>query len=239
MKTIPLTHNKEALVDDDDYPGLASYKWIAVQRRADSRHQIWVAIRSTGSQHIFMHREILGLTLHDKKEVLHVNGDRLDNRKHNLIIPGHSLVCRGRKFGRGQSKFKGVFCTHVASGWKACIVLSGKIKQLGTFEAETDAALAYDRAARKAFGQLTSLNFPNVEKYALLAKPKTKPKTSKYRGVCWDKKSGKWQAATKNKKKFVYLGSFTSEQKAAEAYDNGVRMLRGPDAITNFPLRHN
>lgn len=42
-------------------------------------------------------------------------------------------------------------------------------------------------------------------------------KTSKYRGVSWDKKSGKWRAQLIIEKQIRFAGYFTSEDEANEA----------------------
>lgn len=43
--------------------------------------------------------------------------------------------------------------------------------------------------------------------------------TSQYKGVCFNKKSGKWQALICLNRKSVYLGQFTREEEAAAAYN--------------------
>jgi hypothetical protein len=45
-----------------------------------------------------------------------------------------------------------------------------------------------------------------------------KNKTSKYTGVSWHKKSGKWVANIYINKKLIYLGCFNTEEEASEAY---------------------
>ena len=44
-------------------------------------------------------------------------------------------------------------------------------KYLGTFRPEVDAALAYDAAARKYFGEFAALNFPRPGEIGCLAEP--------------------------------------------------------------------
>lgn len=63
------------------------------------------------------------------------------------------------------------------------------------------------------------------------------PKTSSYRGVCWNAQLKKWQANIKYKGKKEFIGVFTSEEEAAKAYDlkakeyfSGTRYLK-----LNFP----
>lgn len=44
-------------------------------------------------------------------------------------------------------------------------------------------------------------------------------RTSKYKGVCWDSSRGKWAAYAKKNGVSFHLGRFTSEDKAAMAYN--------------------
>jgi hypothetical protein len=59
--------------------------------------------------------------------------------------------------------------------------------------------------------------------------------TSCYKGVSWDKRSGKWRAKIKWRGKAYYLGYFAAEIDAARAYDQKARELFGPYARLNFP----
>ena len=45
--------------------------------------------------------------------------------------------------------------------WKATITVKHKTIYLGLFDNKLDAALAYDIAARKYFGEFAKLNFPD------------------------------------------------------------------------------
>ena len=50
--------------------------------------------------------------------------------------------------------------------------------------------------------------------------------SSEYVGVCWDKSSSKWHSRIRINSKRKYLGSFTNELDAAEAYQNALTKLK-------------
>lgn len=54
------------------------------------------------------------------------------------------------------------------------------------------------------------------------------------RGVCWNKKNKRWQAAINSSGKYLYLGSFTNEDDAAKQFDRAAIKLRGKKAKLNF-----
>jgi len=56
-------------------------------------------------------------------------------------------------------------------------------------------------------------------------------KSSKYPGVGWHKKMGKWRARTRISGKQVYLGDFTKEIDAYHAYCNAVNKLTSQEVI--------
>jgi hypothetical protein len=58
--------------------------------------------------------------------------------------------------------------------------------------------------------------------------------SSRFRGVSWHRKSGKWQAVIKNREKLEWLGSFSTQKEAAKAYDKRARELYGKLASLNF-----
>jgi hypothetical protein len=61
-----------------------------------------------------------------------------------------------------------------------------------------------------------------------------KGNSSRYRGVSWHKKSGRWQAVIKNREKLEWLGNFSSQKEAAHAYDKRAKQLYGKFASLNF-----
>jgi hypothetical protein len=60
------------------------------------------------------------------------------------------------------------------------------------------------------------------------------PTSSQYKGVCWHKKAQKWMASIKLNKKPIYIGLFSDEQTAAQAYDAKAKILFGEFARLNF-----
>lgn len=95
----------------------------------------------------------------------HISGDVLDNRRCNLRVctkaqNGQNSRKRSGDHGRpASSPYKGV-SRHSATRWGAFITDNGKVRSLGAYVDEVEAARAYDAAAAKLFGPFARLNFP-------------------------------------------------------------------------------
>ena len=116
--------------------------------------------RSSGDITILMHRDLCGLAAGDRRQVDHINGDGLDNRRINLRICTPSQNSANKRKGNGtySSKYKGVSWAKDRSKWDAYIRVNRVLRKLGGFVNEDDAARAYNEAALKAFGGFANLN---------------------------------------------------------------------------------
>jgi hypothetical protein len=62
-----------------------------------------------------------------------------------------------------------------------------------------------------------------------------RPTTSRFKGVCWIEREGKWQSQIRIDDKPRMLGLFDDEEDAALAYDEAARDVWGAQARVNFP----
>ena len=142
---------------------------------------------------------------------------------------------------RGPSKYRGVCWDKQVGKYKARAMIEGKSKNLGHYESEECAAQAYDDFARAHYAPGTAVNFPGEgEEQAVARGPGSEHKgeargPSKYRGVCWNKQKGKYEANGSFEGKQKNLGYYESEECAAQAYDNFVRSHYAPGTAVNFP----
>ena len=113
--------------------------------------------------------------------------------------------------GKGSSKFFGVGWHKRNQKWRASIKHNGRQVELGAnFDTEIAAAKAVDVWLRNN-GRAAEANFDESGSYV----PRVATKSSKYRGVSWDKIYSQWRASIKVAGEMVNLGYFDDEQEAA------------------------
>jgi hypothetical protein len=159
VKEIELSRGLVALVDDEDEEMVKRYRWWAVW---DEDRKTFDVVSHPNRVTIYMHRLILGLQPHDGIQGDHKNHNGLDNRRLNLRVCNQSQNAANtrKKCGVSSSQFKGVHWFKGTNRWRAQIYVNKRKISLGYFKDEVVAAVTYDTAARKYFGEFAYLNFP-------------------------------------------------------------------------------
>lgn len=142
MKLLQLTKGKFAKIDDEDYQRCQEYYWY---------YTPWgYAARSNYGSTIYLQCFILKVD----KGVDHKDHDRLNCQKCNLRLATRSQnnANQRKRKKETKSKFKGV--TFEVGRWRARLAK----QHLGRFNTEEEAAIAYNIAAVKKFGEFSHLN---------------------------------------------------------------------------------
>ena len=148
VKTITLRHGQVVLLDDEDYEWLIKFRWHYATNG-------YIKMKDT---RILMHRFIMGVQDNPNAYVDHINHNPSDNRRSNLRLCTQKQNAANKSPRKNStSKYLGV--CKIKGWWVAQIRMNGATKCLGRFMDESDAAKAYDTAAKELYGEFANLNF--------------------------------------------------------------------------------
>lgn len=160
-KEIPLTQGKIALVDVEDYEWLMQWRWCANKNNSGLFYAI--SYRKNENKLTKMHRVIINTP--KGMDTDHANGDGLDNRRCNLRICTKSQNSINKKIqSNNTSGYRGVYRVKSRKKcWRVGVEINNKRKTLGYFNTKEEAALVYNEAAKKHYGEFARLNNINFK----------------------------------------------------------------------------
>ena len=155
-RLISLTRGQVAKIDPEDYECVNQFKWFADWSQGMHSFYAKGRIGDATTNPIRMHRFIMNAP--EDKEVDHINGDTLDNRKANLRLCTQAENNRNRKKSSlNTSGYTGV--NKKKNRWCARTSFDGKRIHIGYFSDAEEAAHAYDEAVKKHHGEFAKTNF--------------------------------------------------------------------------------
>ena len=152
---IHLNKGYNTIIDDEDYEKIEHISWSV-----DTYHinKMYVVGR-LGNKKVRLHRFLMNLGIGDPRQVDHINGNKLDNRKCNLrICTSQQNTMNCKRYKNNTSGYKGVTWEKESNKWLAYIYFNKKQIKLGRFNNVIDAAISYNQAALKYFGEFAKLN---------------------------------------------------------------------------------
>ena len=150
MKHIKLTKGKLAIIDDEDFIKVNKIKWHFDGNYAANK----------GKNKIYLHRFVLNAPLN--MDVDHKDLNKLNCQKSNLRLTNQQGNGANRRLNKNnKSGYKGVYFNNqkkYKKPWMAQIKVNYKPIHLGMFRTPQEAALVYNEAALKYFGEFARLN---------------------------------------------------------------------------------
>lgn len=208
---IELTRDQFAVVDLEDFDEVSKYNWHA-NKSGNKTRDVYYAYRAEKGKHVAMHREIMGLEYGDNRQVDHINGDGIDNRRCNLKIVSNRENGQNRHV-EDTSKYPGVYWDKHNQKWRAHIQINGKIINIGSYSDEETAHDDYVYLCQV-------VDDPELFKIGLMQvrERNSRERLLKAKGYYYHKGNGKYMARFTLKGKTRYIGYYKTAEEAREAY---------------------
>jgi hypothetical protein len=158
MSEMALVDGRRTLLDADDWESQGKFAWSSRRgSKMDSRYAYRRVLIDGKRTFVYLHREIMNAPR--GTHVDHINHDTLDNRKINLRVCTVSQNCMNQNRARNAKvPFKGIKKKPRCVSWEAAICVNRKNIYLGCRSTAKEAALLYDEAAEKYFGEFALTN---------------------------------------------------------------------------------
>lgn len=226
---VQLNHGYVLLLSNED-ADLVKMKWQT--RRKDHRIYVYIVqkpyIKRKGTT-VYIHRLIiermLGRDLTSTDIVDHIDGNPLNNTRHNLRVGNQAQNARNAKLSvTNKTGYKGVMV--IDGYYKAKITVNYESLDLGRYANAVDAAIAYNHAAVKHFGEYAKLNdIPGWETIEpqMITRYNSLLKNNKsgHTGIHMDK--NKWRVVLRKNGTPCNVGTFSTLEQAIEAKETFLR----------------
>jgi hypothetical protein len=162
---LSLASDFKVKIDKEDVDRVNAHKW-RITKGTTGRLRVVTTIRTPkGARHLTLGRFLMappeGMQVYPRRF-----NEGLDYRKSNLIVC--TMKERQRLLPKTRmvttSSYRGVSFSKTYSKWKAAIKCNGRNINIGIFDSEEDAALAYNKAATQYFGDIAYQNKINKPK---------------------------------------------------------------------------
>lgn len=136
------------MVDDEDYELLNQFNWQCGNDKMIRRH----------GERTLMHRLIMKAP--DHLEVDHIDGNRLNNQRSNLrLCTSSQNKCNRGPRSDNKSGYKGVSWHKQNQKWTVRVKTPhGKYLSCGCYHDIREAAMAYNKVAKRLHGEFAYLN---------------------------------------------------------------------------------
>jgi hypothetical protein len=141
MKELKTENGYIVLLDNEDHFALKQYRWYAVRIDKNPNSALY-AVRYSKGKTVSLHREIMQTP--KDMVVNHANHNTLDCQRRNMRNCTHAENGRDCVKQNTTSKYIGVSWIKRYNKWKAARRRDGKKYDLGRFNNEDEAAIAYN-----------------------------------------------------------------------------------------------